>query len=122
MDKSLRSDNIRGSWSFMVFHFTEGLVNEEDVAILAQNITKIFFNKLAKIIFRSWRVETERDCCRWQYLTFRYPERKSSLESSDDVVIVLSGQATNTKYHRRHFLPLFHRLFAIVKVKSFRCP
>ena len=64
MDKSLRSDNIRGSWSFMVFHFTEGLVNEEDVAILAQNITKIFFNKLAKIIFRSWRVETERDCCR----------------------------------------------------------
>ena len=44
MDKSLRSDNIRGSWSFMVFHFTEGLVNEEDVAILAQNITKIFFN------------------------------------------------------------------------------
>ena len=48
----------------MVFHFTDGLVNEEDVAILAQNITKVFFNKLAKIIFRSWRVETERDCCR----------------------------------------------------------
>lgn len=106
----------------MVFHFTDGLVNEEDVAILAQNITKIFFNKLAKIIFRSWRVETERDCCQWQYLMFRYPERKSSSESSDDVVIVLSGQATNTKYHRRHFLPLFHRLFEIVKVKSFRCP